>query len=206
MFQRLDLALRHQRVELQRQAGRADHLVHRRRHRHRQAAIKHLERELLQIRAGKANPSMLDGVKVESYGTLLPLNQLSSISTPDPRTILVQPWDKNTMKDIEKAIMAANLGFNPQNDGTLIRITVPALTEERRKDLVKKAKEVTENAKISIRNIRKSANDAAKNLEKEGLAEDETKRLENEIQKLTDKYTEKADEYLEAKEKDIMTV
>ncbi|MGM0613090.1 MAG: ribosome recycling factor [Bacteroidota bacterium] len=171
-----------------------------------ESAIKHLERELLQIRAGKANPSMLDGVKVESYGTLLPLNQLSSISTPDPRTILVQPWDKNTMKDIEKAIMAANLGFNPQNDGTLIRITVPALTEERRKDLVKKAKEVTENAKISIRNIRKSANDAAKNLEKEGLAEDETKRLENEIQKLTDKYTEKADEYLEAKEKDIMTV
>ncbi|MFW6019280.1 MAG: ribosome recycling factor [Bacteroidales bacterium] len=171
-----------------------------------ESAIKHLERELLQIRAGKANPSMLDGVKVESYGTLLPLNQLSSISTPDPRTILVQPWDKNTMKDIEKAIMAANLGFNPQNDGTLIRITVPALTEERRKDLVKKAKEVTENAKISIRNIRKSANNEAKKLEKEGLAEDETKRLENEIQKLTDEYTDKADEYLEAKEKDIMTV
>ncbi|MCF8217364.1 MAG: ribosome recycling factor [Bacteroidales bacterium] len=171
-----------------------------------ESAIKHLERELLQIRAGKANPSMLDGVKVESYGTLLPLNQLSSISTPDPRTILVQPWDKNTMKDIEKAIMSANLGFNPQNDGTLIRITVPALTEERRKDLVKKAKEVTENAKISIRNIRKSANDAAKKLEKDGLAEDETNRLENEIQKLTDKYTEKADEYLEAKENDIMTV
>ncbi|MCF8331899.1 MAG: ribosome recycling factor [Bacteroidales bacterium] len=169
-------------------------------------AIKHLERELLHIRAGKANPSMLDGVKVESYGTLLPLNQVSSISTPDPRTIIVQPWDKNTMESIEKAIMAANLGFNPQNDGTLIRITVPALTEERRKDLAKKAKEVTETAKISIRTIRKSGNDAAKKLEKEGVPEDEVKRLENDIQQLTDEYTDKANNLLEAKEKDIMTV
>lgn len=169
-------------------------------------AIKHLERELLHIRAGKANPSMLDGVKVESYGTLLPLNQVSSISTPDPRTIIVQPWDKNTMQPIEKAIMAANLGFNPQNDGTLIRITVPALTEERRKELVKRAKEVTETAKISIRTIRKSGNDAAKKLEKEGTPEDEVKRLENEIQKLTDDYTDKAEKLFEAKEKDIMTV
>lgn len=168
--------------------------------------IKHLERELLHIRAGKASPSMLEGVKVESYGTQLPLNQLSSISTPDARTILVQPWDKNTIQAIEKAIMAANLGFNPQNDGTLIRITVPALTEERRKELVKQAKEAVENAKISLRNIRKTGNDQTKNLEKEGLAEDEAKRLENDIQKLTDDYTEKADKLLEAKEKDIMTV
>ena len=169
-------------------------------------AIKHLERELSHIRAGKASPNMLDGVKVESYGTTIPLNQLSSISTPDPRTILVQPWDKNTMKDIEKAIMDANLGFNPQSDGSVLRINVPALTEERRKELVKQAKESTENAKISIRNIRKSAKDDAKKLEKNGLAEDEEKRLEDDIQKLTDEYTAKADEYLEAKENDIMTV
>lgn len=169
-------------------------------------ALKHLERELLHIRAGKANPGMLDGVKVESYGTLMPLNQVASISTPDPRTILVQPWDKSTMEAIEKAIMIANLGFNPQNDGTLIRITVPALTEERRKDLVKRAKEVTETAKISIRTIRKAGNDGAKNLEKEGVPEDEVKRLENDIQKLTNDFTQKAEELLEVKEKDIMTV
>jgi ribosome recycling factor len=170
------------------------------------STIKHLERELLHIRAGKANPSMLDGVKVESYGTLMPLNQVSSISTPDPRTILVQPWDKNTIQPIEKAIMAANLGFNPQNDGTLIRITVPALTEERRKDLVRRAKDVTETAKVSLRTIRKAGNDAAKKLEKDGYPEDEIKRLEADIQKLTDEYSDKADKLLEAKEKDIMTV
>lgn len=169
-------------------------------------ALKHLKKELQHIRAGKASPSMLDGVTVETYGTQMPLNQVSSISTPDPRTIVVQPWDKSTIEPIEKAIMAANLGFNPQNDGTLIRINVPALTEERRKDLVKKAKEVNENAKISFRTIRKSGNDEAKKLEKEGIPEDETKRLENEIQKLTDDFTKKADELLEAKEKDIMTV
>ncbi|MFW6224096.1 MAG: ribosome recycling factor [Bacteroidota bacterium] len=170
------------------------------------SSIRHLERELLNIRAGKANPGMLDSVKVESYGTLMPLNQVSSISTPDPRTIVVQPWDKNNIQAIEKAIMAANLGFNPQNDGTLIRITVPALTEERRKDLVKKAKEVTETAKVSIRTARKTGNNNAKKLEKEGVPEDEVKRLENDIQKLTDEYTDKAEKLLEAREKDIMTV
>lgn len=168
--------------------------------------LKHLEQELQHIRAGKASPDMLDGIKVDAYGTQMPLNQISSISTPDPRTIVIQPWDKSTIEPIEKAIMAANLGFNPQNDGSLIRINVPALTEERRKELVKKAKEVTENAKISFRSIRKTGNDEAKKLEKQGVAEDETKRLENDIQKATDEFTQKANELLEAKENDIMTV
>lgn len=171
-----------------------------------ESTLKHLERELLHIRAGKANPSMLDNVKVESYGTLMPLNQVSSISTPDARTIVVQPWDKNNIEPIEKAIMAANLGFNPQNDGALIRITVPALTEERRKDLVRQAKEIAETARVSLRTIRKSGNDMARKMEKEGLPEDEAKRLENDIQKLTQEHGESIDKFLEAKEKDIMTV
>ena len=169
-------------------------------------AIQHLEREFQKIRAGKANPNMLSGVRVDYYGVSTPIEQTSNINTPDPRQIIVQPFDKSTIHEIEKAILNANLGFNPQNEGELIRIQVPPLTEERRIELVKKAKHVGEETKIGIRNARRHANEEAKKLEKEGMAEDETKRLEEEIQKLTDKYIAKVDELVESKEKDIMTV
>ncbi|MCF8304027.1 MAG: ribosome recycling factor [Bacteroidales bacterium] len=169
-------------------------------------AIKHLDKEFHKIRAGKASPDMLEGVKVDYYGQMTPLNQVSNITTPDARQIIVQPWEKSMLGPIEKAIQAANLGFNPINNGEVLRIKVPALTEERRKELFKKAKDEAENSKISIRGFRKEANDEAKQLEKEGLAEDDKKRMEEEIQKLTDKYIEKVDKMLEDKEKDIMTV
>lgn len=169
-------------------------------------AIKHLERELIKIRAGKASPQMLEGVKVDYYGTLTLISQVSNINTPDPRSIVVQPWEKNMLGPIEKAIMAANLGFNPQNDGTLIRIVVPPLTEERRKDLVKKSKAEAENCKVSIRNARREALDAGKKLEKEGTPEDEIKRFDSDIQELTNNHITTVDKLLEAKEKDIMTI
>ncbi|MFO7874183.1 MAG: ribosome recycling factor [Bacteroidales bacterium] len=169
-------------------------------------AIKHLEKELLKIRAGKANPQMLDSVTVDYYGVSTPLSQMSNINTPDPRTILVQPWEKSMLEPVEKAIQAANLGFNPQNDGSLIRINVPALTEERRKDLVKRVKSESENTKVSVRNIRREVLDAAKKLEKEGVPEDDVKVFENKIQELTNKFTDKIDKMVEGKEEDIMTI
>lgn len=169
-------------------------------------AISHLERELVKIRAGKASPQMLEGVKVDYYGTLTPLAQVSNVNTPDPRSIVVQPWEKNMLAPIEKAIMAANLGFNPQNDGTIIRVVVPPLTEERRKELVKKAKAEAENCKVSIRNARREAIDSGKKLEKEGVPEDEVKRFESNMQDLTDKFIKNVDKMLEAKESDIMTI
>ena len=169
-------------------------------------AIEHLEREFSKLRAGKANPSMLNGIRVEYYGTMSPIEQTANISTPDPRQIIVQPFDKSTIQLIEKAIMNANLGFNPQNEGDIIRINVPPLTEERRKDLVKKAKAVAEDTKIGIRNDRRKANEEAKRLEKEGLSEDETKQLMDEIQKITDEFSSKVDQLFSLKEKDILTV
>lgn len=169
-------------------------------------ALDHLEREFQKIRAGKANPAMLDGVRVDYYGTMSPIDQISNINTPDPRQIIVQPWEKSMLAPIEKAIMAANLGFNPQNNGEVLRINVPPLTEERRRDLVKKAKAELENAKVTIRNVRRGGNDAGKKLEKDGVPEDEVKQLEKEIQTLTDKYSEKVDKLFDLKEKDIMTV
>lgn len=171
-----------------------------------QHALKHFERELQKIRAGKANPQMLESVKVDYYGVLSPIDQVSNINTPDPRQIIVQPWDKNMLPVIEKAIMAANLGFNPQNNGEVLRIIVPALTEERRRDLVKIAKNETENAKVAIRNIRRGANDSARKLEKLGVPEDEVKQLEKEIQVMTDRFIARIDQVIDAKEKDIMTV
>ncbi len=171
-----------------------------------QGAISHLEREFHKIRAGKASPAMLEGVRVDYYGTMSPIDQISNINTPDPRQIIVQPWEKNMLGPIEKAILAANLGFNPQNNGEVLRIAVPPLTEERRKDLVKKAKAEVENAKVTVRNLRRSAIDAGKKLEKEGVPEDEIKQLEKEIQLLTDKYSASVDKLFELKEKDIMTV
>ncbi len=171
-----------------------------------QESLKHLEREFRKIRASKANPSMLDGITVEVYGSSMPLNQISNISTPDPRTLTIQPWDKNNLPVIEKEIINSNLGFNPMNDGELIRINVPILTEERRQELVKRAKHEAENAKIGIRNHRRSANEDAKAMEKDGMSEDEIKRLQDKIQELTDKYIDKVDKLLSDKEKDITTV
>jgi ribosome recycling factor len=169
-------------------------------------AIGHLERELQKLRAGKANPQMLDSVKVDYYGTLTKLSQVSNINTPDPRSIVVQPWEKNMLGPIEKAIMAANLGFNPQNDGTLIRVVVPPLTEERRRDLVKKAKAEAENSKVGIRGARRDAIDSGKKLEKEGVPEDVVKKFESDVQELTNKYIAKVDKLVEVKEADIMTI
>ena len=169
-------------------------------------AIEHADNELNKIRAGKASPSMLDDVYVDYYGTSTPLNQVGTVNTPDARTIVVQPWEKSLLSAIEKAIMEANLGVNPQNDGVIIRINVPPLTEERRRDLVKKAKGEAETGKIAIRNIRKDANEKIKKLKSEGVSEDEIKTGEAEIQKLTDAYIVKIDQLSEAKEKDIMTV
>lgn len=169
-------------------------------------SIQHLERELLKIRAGKANPQMLDNVKVDYYGVLTKLSQMSNINTPDPRSIVVQPWEKSMLEPIERAIMAANLGFNPQNDGNVIRISVPPLTEERRKDLVKKVKSEGENTKVGIRNNRREALEAGKKLEKEGAPEDMVKAHEHNIQELTNEYTAKVDKMIEQKEEDIMTI
>lgn len=170
-----------------------------------QKAIEHLEVELGKIRAGRANPAMLDSVQVDYYGTNTPLAQVSSITVPDARTIAVQPWEKSMLIPIEKAIQAANLGFNPQNDGSLIRINIPTLTEERRKELVKKTKAEAEHSKVSIRNIRRDANEHIKK-ESKSVPEDVVKGLEDQIQKLTDQFISIVDKHLESKEKEIMTI
>jgi len=169
-------------------------------------AVQHLEKEFQKLRAGKASAQMLDGVKIDYYGVMTPIDQTANVSTPDARQIIVQPWDKSVLSLIDKAIQAANLGFNPKNEGEILRIQVPPLTEERRRDLVKKAKVEAENARITIRNIRRNANETAKKLKKDGVPEDEVEKLEADIQKLTDDYVSKVDKVLEIKEKDIMTV
>jgi ribosome recycling factor len=169
-------------------------------------SIDHLKNEFQKIRAGKASPNMLSGVLVDYYGMSTPIERTSNINTPDARMIVVQPFDKSTIQVIEKAIMNAGLGFNPQSDGELIRISVPPLTEERRLGLVKQAKAVTEDTKIGIRNCRRQANEEAKKLEKEGVSEDEIKQLLDEIQKQTDSYSKRVDDYFEMKEKEIITI
>lgn len=169
-------------------------------------AIDHCDNELSKIRAGKASPSMLDGVLVDYYGSPTPLSQVGSVNTPDAKTIVIQPWEKSLLGPIEKAIMDANLGVNPQNDGVVIRLNVPPLTEERRRDLVKKSKGEAENGKIAIRNIRKDINDKIRKLKSEGVSEDEMKTGEADVQKLVDSYIAKVDQLADAKEKDIMTV
>lgn len=169
-------------------------------------AINHLKNELTKIRAGKANPSMLDGINVESYGTYMPLNQLSNINTMDARTLTVKPWDKSMLEPISKAIGAANIGINPQNNGEVIILSIPPLTEERRKNLVKMTKTVAEDARIGLRNVRRDANEEIKSLQKKGLAEDISKEAESRVQKITDEYNTKVEALLAAKEKDIMTV
>ena len=168
-----------------------------------QFSIEHLEKELVNIRAGKANPVMLKGITIEYYGTPTPLSQVSSINTPDGRTITVQPWEKSLLAEIEKGILNANLGFNPMNNGESIIINVPPLTEERRIELVKLAKTETENAKVSIRNARKDANNEIKKSES---SEDLQKNAEIDIQELTDNYIIKVDNIFSSKEKEILTV
>ena len=169
-------------------------------------SIAHLEKEFLNIRAGKASPAMLGGVMVDYYGSQTPLSQVANINTPDARTITVQPWEKSMLQPIEKAIMVANIGFNPMNNGDNIIISVPPLTEERRRDLVKQAKSEAEDAKISIRNARKDANTDIKKLEKDGMSEDVCKSAEDEVQEITNSYIKKVDELLSHKEAEIMKV
>lgn len=169
-------------------------------------AITHCESELTKIRAGKASAGMLDGIMVDYYGTPTALAQVGAINTPDARTLIIQPWEKNMLVPIERAIMEANIGINPQNDGSIIRLVVPPLTEERRKDLVKKVKEEAEKGRIAIRNIRKDANEKIKKLKAESVSDDEIKLGEGEVQKITDAYIVKVDKHAEVKEKDIMTV
>ncbi len=169
-------------------------------------AIEHLDNELMRIRAGKANVHILDGIMVEYYGTPTPLNQVSNLSTPDARTIMIQPWEKSMIDPIERALMNSNVGITPANNGEVIRLAIPQLTEERRRNLVKQVKNEGENARVSIRNSRREANDEYKKMQKEGLSEDETKLAEEQIQKLTDEFTEKIDKIVEAKEQDIMTI
>ncbi len=168
--------------------------------------VKHLEHELLKIRAGKASPIMLESIYVDYYGVKTPLSQVANIATPDPRSLVVQPWDKAMIETIDKAIQAANLGFNPQNNGDLLRIAVPPLTEERRKQLVKQVRTEGETAKVGIRNVRRDANEELKGLKKDGISEDDIKEGEEKIQKLTDQFIKKVDEILDAKEKDIMSI
>lgn len=167
------------------------------------AAITHLEKEFIKIRAGKASPSMLSSVMVEYYGSLTPLSQVSNINTPDGRTISVQPWEKSLLQEIEKAIMNANLGFNPMNNGDMVIINVPPLTEERRLQLAKQAKAEAEHAKVGVRNARQEANKEIRELE---ASEDMQKNTEMDVQELTDTYTKRIDDFLGAKEAEIMKV
>ena len=168
------------------------------------AAMVHLEKEFIKIRAGKANPSMLSNVKVDYYGSQTPLSQVANVNTPDARTLSVQPWEKNMLQEIEKAIMNANLGFNPMNNGDMIIINVPPLTEERRRDLVKQAKAEAEDAKVSVRTARQDANKEVRGLD--DASDDLKKNAESDVQELTDTYTKKIDTFLDAKEVEIMKV
>jgi ribosome recycling factor len=167
------------------------------------SAIAHLEKMFIKIRAGKASPVMLSSVMVEYYGSPTPLSQVANVNTPDARTLSVQPWEKNMLHEIEKAIMNANLGFNPMNNGDFVIINVPPLTEERRRDLVKQAKAEAEDAKIGVRNARQEANKEVRSLD---VSEDLQKNAEADVQALTDKYIKKIDAFLEAKEAEIMKV
>jgi ribosome recycling factor len=170
-------------------------------------AVTFLEEDLKTYRVGKANPAIFNGVTIDYYGTPTPLHQVASISAPDVKTLALQPWEKNLIPKIEKAIMDANLGLTPQNNGEIIRCTVPALTEERRRDLIKKAKMTGENSKIVVRNARRDAVDQLKKAQKnEGLSEDTEKEAEEEVQKITDKNIKRIDEIVAAKEKEILTV
>lgn len=169
-------------------------------------AIDALKRDLSSLRAGRANPAILDRVQVEYYGALTPLSQVGSINTPDPRTLVIQPWDKSILGDIEKALMKSDLGLTPNNDGNIIRISIPALTEQRRTELVKMTKKYGEEGKVAVRNIRRDANEDIKKLEKSEISEDESRGHQEVIQKLTDRFVNEVDKVLANKEKEIMEV
>lgn len=170
-------------------------------------SINFLKEELSTIRAGKANPKLVDKILVSYYGTMTPINQIANISVPEPRAIIIQPWDASTIKDIEKAILASDLGINPSNDGRLIRLVIPQLTEERRKDILKLVKKETENSKIALRNVRRDANEEFKKMEKASeLTKDDHKKAEEEMQKLTDKYIKMVDDIYKEKEKEVLEV
>ena len=171
-----------------------------------ESAMERLEHELARIRAGKASPAMLTSVQVEYYGSNVPLKNVANVNTPDSKTLMIQPFEKGILEEIEKGIMRANLGFNPGNDGKVVRISIPPLTEERRRDLVKQAKAVAEQGKVSIRNARKDANDEIKALQKDGLSEDRAKSAEAEVQNMTTDFSNKVDSLVSAKELDIMTI
>ena len=171
-----------------------------------QKAISHLEVDLGKIRAGKASPQMVDGIVVEYYGSPTPIGQVANIIAADARTISIQPWEKNMLQPIERAIIASNIGLNPQNDGVVIRLFLPPLTEERRREMVKRVNVEGEGAKVAIRNIRRDAIEQIKKLQKDGLSEDVAKDAEKDVQDITDKHISLIDKHLEAKEKDIMTV
>ena len=168
--------------------------------------VSHLEDELSSIRAGKADPTMLNGLSVDYYGSMTDIFQVANINTPDPRTIAIQPWEKAMIQPIEKAIIAANLGFNPDNNGEIIRINIPVLTAERRQGLVKQAKSEGENAKVSVRNARRDSNDELKKMKKDGLSEDLEKDAEAEVQRLTNDFIKQVDDLISAKEEDILKI
>ncbi len=172
-----------------------------------QAAVDVLAREFASVRTGRANAALLDGVRVEAYGNTTPLNQVASVSVPDPRTILIQPWDATQLKEIEKGIVKSDLGLSPSNDGKVIRLTMPTLTEERRKQLAKSVGKFAEDARVAIRNVRREANDKMKGLAKEKkISEDEERRGHDQIQKTTDRFTAKIDELTKKKEQEVLTV
>ena len=172
-----------------------------------QKSLLAVKRDFGSLRTGKASPALLDGIRVDYHGTVMPLNQLASVSAPEPRLMVVQAWDKSVVGEISKAIQIADLGLNPQVDGNIIRLPIPPLNEERRRDLVKHCKKIAEEGKVAIRNIRRDANDSLKKAEKgKSITEDETKRGNEKVQELTNKYTDEIDEAMEAKETDIMAV
>ncbi len=169
-------------------------------------ALEHLETDFAAIRAGRANPHVLDKLRVDYYGTPSPIQQVGNVTVPEARIIQIAPWDKSLLKDIEKAIQASDIGINPTNDGNVIRLVFPELTEDRRKELVKEIKKKAEEAKVAVRNVRRDGNDAFKKLGKGEVSEDEAKDLEDSLQKITDKYVKDIDELVEAKTKELMTV
>lgn len=172
-----------------------------------QKAVEALRRDVKTLRAGRATPGLLDKVTVDYYGTPTPLNQLANISAPEPRLLVVQPWDKSVIKDVEKALLKSDLGLTPNNDGAIIRLSIPELTQERRRDLVKVLRKKAEEGRVSVRNIRREANDGVKSMEKnKDISEDDSRRALDDIQKLTDKYVNEVDQVMENKEKEIMEI
>lgn len=170
-------------------------------------SISVLKQDLSTMKAGRANPSILDRIEVDYYGTMTPLNQMANVSTPEPRILLIQPWDKSSIKSIEKAILVSDLGLNPSNDGNTIRLVIPELTEETRKNIVKNVKKAGEESKVAVRSIRRDANDKVKALKKDNsITEDEVKKSEEDIQKKTDSFIKEIEKLVEAKEKEVMTV